>query len=240
MRKIIALNWKMNTIMCFKKYVNLLNENKNNEIFVLPSFLDFLPLKDMVVNLDCDCKIGVQDVSQHDEGAFTGEVSAKILSKYGVDACLVGHSERREGFNENGEIVSNKINKLQENSITPIYCIGESLSIKEAGDTLDFLEKQIINELNEGVINNGIIIAYEPIWSIGTGIVPTIENISDTIFGIQNILKNKFNLKTLPKILYGGSVNDNNSTEILSLDNVGGVLVGGASLDLDKLINIIN
>lgn len=239
MKKIIALNWKMNTIMCFKKYVNVLNENKNNEIIVIPSFLDFLPLKDMVINLDCDCKIGVQDVSEHQGGAFTGEVSAEILTRYGVDVSLVGHSERRQNFNENQKIITNKITMLQKYGICPIYCIGESLDLKESGKTLEFLENQINNEISNQILNNEIIIAYEPIWSIGTGVIPKMEEIFDTIDGIKNILNKNFDISCQIKILYGGSVNDANCSEILALSNVDGVLVGGASLDLEKLTKMI-
>ena len=179
--------------------------------------------------------VGAQNVSQHKDGAFTGEISADSLSDLNVNFCIVGHSERRQFFFEKNEEINHKSENLIQNNIIPIICIGETLEDKEKGITKDILEEQLKNSIPISSNFQNTLIAYEPVWAIGTGLTPTNEEINDTHRFIRehNDKFNKF------KILYGGSVKSNNAKEITSLLNVDGALIGGASLKSDEFAKII-
>ena len=179
--------------------------------------------------------VGAQNVSQHKDGAFTGEISADSLSDLNVNFCIVGHSERRQIFFEKNEEINQKCVNLIKNNIIPIICIGEKLEDKEKGITNDILEEQLQNSIPISCNFENSIISYEPVWAIGTGLTPTNEEINDTHSFIRehNAKFNKF------KIIYGGSVKANNVKEITSLLNVDGVLIGGASLKSDEFTKII-
>ncbi|MFL2543101.1 MAG: triose-phosphate isomerase [Alphaproteobacteria bacterium] len=179
--------------------------------------------------------VGAQNVSQHKDGAFTGEISAESLSDLNVDFCIVGHSERRQIFNEKNDTIYFKSENLINKNFIPIICIGETLEEKENGKTNDILEEQLKKCIPSSSNFQNTIIAYEPVWAIGTGLTPSIEEIDKTHQFIRghNSKFNKFN------ILYGGSVKANNVKEITSLLNVNGALIGGASLKSEEFTKII-
>lgn len=225
--KIIVANWKLNGSFEFiDSYFNALQSvNIKSDIcaIICPPY----------VYLDkCNQKsqlfyIGAQDCSNLKSGAFTGDISTKMLKDSNCQFCLVGHSERRQIFKQTNEDVKLKTINLINEGLNPILCIGETLEEKELGKTKEILKKQIIESLPQNPSNKAIIIAYEPIWAIGTGLTASLEEIDNIHSYIKSGIKNYKNFK----ILYGGSVKSSNAEEIMTLDNVDGVLVGGASLD---------
>ena len=229
---IFVANWKLNgNIEFINQYYQKLSTNSKNCVVICSPNIFLNSLKINNTNLFS----GAQDISVYLEGAYTGELSAKMLTENNVQFCLVGHSERRQYFNETNEAIRLKSKNLLENKIIPIICIGETLQEKERKITKDVL----MNQINEGIpeISNfeNTIIAYEPIWAIGTGLTPTLGDIEEVHEFIKNIDK-KFNNF---KILYGGSVKSSNSLDINGLKNVDGCLVGGASLKVDEFNSII-
>ena len=180
--------------------------------------------------------IGSQDISSFMDKTITGEVTGEQLKSLGVEYVIVGHSERREYRHEINIDFINKINNALENDIKVIYCIGESLNDKENGNTYMTLEKQISEVLNN-VELKGIMIAYEPVWAIGSGIIPTTKEIKENIGFIKDIIEEKYDIKL--KVLYGGSVNSDNIGELNTIKNVDGFLVGGASTNIDSLESIL-
>lgn len=183
--------------------------------------------------------IGAEDCHQENSGAFTGNVSPTMLKEFGVKYVIVGHSERRQYENESDELVAKKALNALNNNITPILCVGESLEVRESGRHLDFIKKQVLNS-TEGLDLNRTIIAYEPVWAIGTGKVPTLDEIEEINSYIKKVLaeKNKMTEDSI-SVLYGGSVKSSNTREITGLKSVNGVLVGGASLKGEEFFNII-
>jgi triosephosphate isomerase len=179
--------------------------------------------------------VGAQNVSEYEKGAYTGEISCNALSDLSIDFCILGHSERRHIYNETNNDVCLKSSRVIEHQIIPIVCIGESLKEKEHGKTNDILSKQLEDSIPASSNSDNTIIAYEPVWAIGTGLTPTLEEINKTHQFIKNY-NSKFESY---KILYGGSVKTNNAKEIVSLSNVDGVLIGGASLKFDDFTKII-
>lgn len=182
---------------------------------------------------------GAEDCSIHESGAFTGEVSAEMIASTGAKYCIVGHSERRQYHNETNEIVAAKAIKCLENGLTPIICVGETLAEKEAGQTLSVIENQVWQSIPDAsLIKSEIILAYEPVWAIGTGLIPVADDITKVHNHIAEILQ-KMGIPDMA-ILYGGSAKPSNAREIMALENVGGVLVGGASLDHEQFKEIID
>ncbi len=222
---IIALNNKSNLNKEeFISYLNSLKQISTNSTLILcPTYIN-IPLVDGVL-------LGSQNVSRTDTGAFTGEVSAKQLKSYDVKYSIVGHSERREYQKETNEDIKEKIIKLQEEGITPILCIGESKVERDNGTYKEVIKEElsILNDID----NSNIIIAYEPIWSIGTGIIPTNEEIIEVFELIKSILPNN-------KVLYGGSANNDNIDTLKQIDLIDGYLLGGLSLKPDKLQEFLN
>ncbi len=230
---IFIANWKLNGNLEFinQYYQRLLNNSKNCTVICSPSiYLSRLQTNNL--NLFS----GGQDVSIFDEGAYTGELSAKMLCDYNIKFCLVGHSERRQNFSENNETVNIKSRNLIQNEIIPVICIGETLEEKENRMTKDVLAKQILESIPEFSNFENTIIAYEPIWAIGTGLTPSLKDIEEVHSFIKNISKrfNKF------KVLYGGSVKTSNSSDINGLNSVDGCLVGGSSLKVNEFNSIIS
>lgn len=180
--------------------------------------------------------LGVQDISSFMDKTITGEIEASQVKSLGATYVIVGHSERRMYKHEINIDFINKINNALENKLNVIYCIGETLSDKENGSTYEVLEKQISEVLNNVEIKN-IMIAYEPVWAIGTGNVPSGKEIKENIDFINNLLYEKYEIKL--DILYGGSVNDENIEELCGIKGLSGFLVGGASLDVDKVKGMI-
>ena len=230
---IFIANWKLNgDIQFIKEYYQKLIPSNNNCVVVCPPNIFLNQLKTNNSNLFS----GAQDVSIYNEGAYTGEVSAAMLNDNNIKFCIVGHSERRQYFNESNKAVNLKSINLIKNKIIPVVCIGETLEEKEKKITKNVLLNQI-NESIPAISNNqNTIIAYEPIWAIGTGLTPTLDDIDEVHSYIRNIDKkfNKF------KILYGGSVKSSNSADINQIKNVDGCLIGGASLKVNEFNTIIS
>jgi len=180
--------------------------------------------------------LGVQDISSFMDRTITGEIEANQIKSLEATYVIVGHSERRIYKHEINIDFINKINNALENNLNVIYCVGETLRDKENGSTFEILEKQISEVLNNVEIKN-IMIAYEPIWAIGTGNVPSIKEIKENIEFISDLLYEKYECKL--DILYGGSVNDENIGELCSIKGLSGFLVGGASLDVNKVKGMI-
>ena len=179
--------------------------------------------------------VGAQNVSEHEEGAYTGEISVRSLVEANVNFCIVGHSERRQIFREKDQDINLKSQRLVANNVIPIICIGETLEQKEKGITNTVLEEQLMNSIPSSSTFENTIIAYEPVWAIGTGLTPTIDEIDETHRFIRSH-NDKFNKY---KILYGGSVKASNAKEITHLANVDGALIGGASLKSEEFTKII-
>ena len=186
--------------------------------------------------------MGSQNVSEFENGAFTGENSLQMIKESNCNFAIIGHSERRQKFHESDIDVCNKLKVLNNSNVTPIICIGETLEEKESGITRAVLKNQIKRIFNDINLNSSkeYIIAYEPIWAIGTGKSANIE----TIYSIHKFLKNIINEINLNNcnicLLYGGSVNENNASDLLTVDEVDGFLIGSASIDADVFYNIYN
>ncbi|MFR8744463.1 MAG: triose-phosphate isomerase [Peptoniphilus sp.] len=239
-KKYICGNWKMNKTSSealeFAKEINKFEFNKV-DVLLAPSFVT---LESLRKNLKDEIKVAGQNVSQFDEGAYTGEVSTSMLKDIGVDDVIIGHSERREKFLESDEIINAKVKKALEDDLSVILCLGESLEIKEEGREVDFVRVELLNSL-DGVENiEKVTIAYEPIWAIGTGKTCSSEDAEKMCREIRNIIDEKYGeVSQKIRILYGGSVKPSNAGEILSKENIDGVLVGGASLKASDFIEII-
>jgi triosephosphate isomerase len=223
MKKIIAGNWKMNgdLISLVEMYHALENLETENTVIICP------PMTMLFASAPKNISIGAQDCSAHTTGAYTGEVSAAMIADMGAKYVIVGHSERRQYHNETNKTVREKATRAIEAGLTPIVCVGETLAEKESGQTLEVIEKQV----KESIPNGDFLIAYEPVWAIGTGRVATDDDI------IQ-VHRHIAAMSPVP-ILYGGSVKAGNAAQIMALENVGGVLVGGASLKPEEFLPII-
>lgn len=191
-----------------------------------------------------DIGVGAQNVHFAEDGAYTGEVSVRMLEDIGVDYCIVGHSERRQYFAETNETVNLKLRKLLEGSIRPIMCCGESLAQRDAGVLFDFVKEQLVEGL-AGISAEDmkkIVIAYEPIWAIGTGRTATPEQAEEMCAFIRQILIELYDEETADEVIiqYGGSVKPANATEIMNQDEIDGALVGGASLKAADFMQIID
>ena len=231
---IFVANWKLNGNLSFiNQYLDSLKVNPSqlNCVIICPPTIYLNNFNSILKN----CYLGSQDISKFESGAYTGEISSKSLNDFGVKFCIVGHSERRQYFNENNNDIKNKASKLIKNNIIPIICIGESLKQKNENKTIEVLSYQINNSIPPESNQHNTIIAYEPIWAIGTGLTPTIDEIENLHYLIR---KNNIKIENF-KILYGGSVNLQNSREIINLTNVDGALIGGASLKIDEFNQII-
>ena len=239
-KKYICGNWKMNKTSSealeFAKEINEFEFNRV-DLLIAPSFVT---LESLRKNLKDEIKVAGQNVSQFDDGAYTGEVSTSMLKDIGVDDVIIGHSERREKFLESDEIINAKVKKALEDDLSVILCLGESLEIKEEGREVDFVRVELLNSL-DGVKNiEKVTIAYEPIWAIGTGKTCSSEDAEKMCREIRNIIDEKYGeVSQKIRILYGGSVKPSNAGEILSKENIDGVLVGGASLKASDFIEII-
>lgn len=188
--------------------------------------------------------VGAQNVHFEDKGAFTGEISADMLVETGVDCCIVGHSERREYFGETNETVNLKLHKLFEKNIMPIMCVGEGLEQREAGEEHQIVRTQLV----EGLVNiapeyaSRLVIAYEPIWAIGTGKTASPQQAQDMCGYIRQVIEEIYDETVADEVViqYGGSVKPSNAAEIMNMEDIDGALVGGASLDPDDFIEIVN
>lgn len=220
----------------FAKEINEFEFNKV-DVLIAPSFVT---LESLRKNLKDEIKVAGQNVSQFDDGAFTGEVSTSMLKDIGVEDVIIGHSERREKFSESDEIINSKVKKALEDDLSVILCLGESLEIKEEGKEIDFVRDELLKSLDGVEDLENLTIAYEPIWAIGTGKTCSSEDAENMCKEIRNVIDEKYGeISQKTRILYGGSVKPSNAGEILSKENIDGVLVGGASLKASDFIEII-
>jgi len=243
-KPVIAGNWKMfktrDEALSFVFAVNnQLPETKKVESIV---FVPSIHLTALVKRQGDTLRIGAQNMHYANQGAYTGEISPKMLVDAGVSYVLIGHSERRQYFNENDESINQKIKAALENNITPMVCVGESLTVREKGHTNRLLKKQITKAFT-GIDANDmskIIIAYEPIWAIGTGVTASCEQANATIKAIRRMLSKLYSrlVSSKVRILYGGSVNLKNIKELLGESDIDGALIGGASLIAEDFINL--
>ncbi|MDU5471572.1 MAG: triose-phosphate isomerase [Peptoniphilus harei] len=239
-KKYICGNWKMNKTSSealeFAKEINEFEFNKM-DVLIAPSFVTLESLRE---NLKDEIKLAGQNVSEFDNGAFTGEISTSMLKDIGVEDVIIGHSERREKFSESDEIINAKVKKALADDLSVILCLGESLEIKEEGKEVEFVRDELLKSLDGVEDLENLTIAYEPIWAIGTGKTCSSEDAENMCKEIRNIIDEKYGeISQKIRILYGGSVKPSNAGEILSKENIDGVLVGGASLKASDFIEII-
>lgn len=224
-----------------KKLLPLVKKITNVDIVIAPPFTALISAIDLVKK--SNIRIGAQNMYFEEKGAFTGEVSPKFLKDIGVTYVILGHSERRNIFKESDELVNQKLKKALAMKINPIVCIGEHLEEREAGKTKEIIQNQIDKTFKdltkEEIIKT--VIAYEPIWAIGTGKTATPEQAEEIHVFIREILASKFDKQTseLVRIQYGGSIKPTNAKELFEKENIDGGLVGGASLEADSLLDII-
>ena len=219
----------------FKKTVITIDSN----IGISPPYVYLDQLKNILFSSDIDSiQIGSQDVD-HSDGARTGAISASMLSDLKCKFAIIGHSERRSLFNEDNKIVEEKFRCLELNNIMQVLCIGESLEEMESGKTLDVLNEQITSVLKNKTLNNALI-AYEPIWAIGTGKTPTPIQVNQINQYIKDVVQSTTENNYLPEVLYGGSVNSENAAAFFGCENIDGALVGGASLNGKHFAEIVN
>ncbi len=246
-RKVIAGNWKMNkdiheTAMLIDELKERLSEFKNEVGVVLcPPFTSLVVAKSLLVNSKME--LGAQNMSQNEEGAFTGEISAKMLTTLGCEFVILGHSERRQYFKETNELINAKVKKAIVAGLIPIVCVGETLEERESGITDKIITTQIkgvLHELTSAEVEK-CIIAYEPVWAIGTGKNATPGQANQVHKLIRKIVSQIYSWALAEKLViqYGGSVNEKNAFDLLSQSDIDGALVGGASLKSDSFVKII-
>ncbi len=247
MRKpIIAGNWKMNkTRDEALQFIYSVNMKLPNKVLVDSVICAQAPiLRDLVKRQGDNLRIGAQTMHYLDSGAYTGEISAALLENIGVEYVIIGHSERRAYYNETDEAINKKLHQAFRYNITPILCVGEELETRENGTTNEFVKKQLVADLqglgSEQIKN--VVIAYEPIWAIGTGKTATAEMANETISYIRKVIKELYDKETadLVRIQYGGSVKPANIEELLAQSDIDGALIGGASLNEDDFLSMVN
>lgn len=211
------------------------------DVVVCPPFTDLVPVNEILSG--SNIKLGGQNLYWEDEGAFTGEISAKMLLDAGCGYVILGHSERRHVFGEKDSEINKKVQKALASGLTPIFCVGEKLEERQNGLTHKVVEEQVKAGLSGVEIKNAqdLVIAYEPVWAIGTGVNATPEQAEDVHMFIRELLRQIFSVSICEqiRIQYGGSVKPANARELLSQNNIDGALVGGASLDADSFTEII-
>ena len=248
-RKIVAGNWKMNKNFqeaedLMYEIADAIKENGNDEtvVIICPPSVYLEMASDIAA--EYDFMIGAQNISQYESGAYTGEVSASMIHSMGITHVILGHSERRSYFGETDTIIAQKIDQALKFGIQPIYCCGEILPEREQGKHFDVVRRQLseaIFHLSEEAVIQAII-AYEPVWAIGTGVTASPEQAQEMHAFIRNLLLEKYGervSKEIP-ILYGGSCNAKNAAELFAKPDVDGGLIGGASLKSEDFLTIIN
>ncbi len=246
-RKLLVGNWKMNKLVSEAKEFALASRDlakkakeNNIDLGVCPTYLSLQTVKE---NASKDMIVGAQNVHFKESGAFTGEISIPMLKELGIDWSLVGHSERRTYDNETDEKCNLKIKALLQNQMVPLYCVGETLNEFEAGQTKEVVGRQVRVGLKELAAEDvrDIVIAYEPVWSIGTGKNASTEIAQDICKFIRDVLREMFgDVADGIRVLYGGSVKPENVKAYLSCPDVDGALVGGASLKIDSYEALLN
>ena len=244
---LMAGNWKMNlnhqeAVVLVQKLAWILSDKRHDygqaEVVVLPPFTDLRSVQTLVDGDRLQVKYGAQDVSLHDSGAYTGEISAAMLSKLGCSYVVVGHSERREYHAESDEVVNGKAHKAVAAGMTPIVCVGEGLEVRQSGEHVAHTLAQIDGSLAGFTAQQvaELVVAYEPVWAIGTGEVATPEDAQEVCSGIRARIREVHGdaAADAVRIQYGGSVKAANVASIMAQPDVDGALVGGASLDADE------
>ncbi len=244
-RKVIAGNWKMNkTPSEAKELIKTLKPkvfNQNVDVIFCVPFVDIQVAIDELMG--SNVAVGAQNMFFEEKGAYTGEISPNMLYELGVEYVIVGHSERRQIFGETDECINQKVLAAFEHDIIPIVCCGETLEQREANETIEFVQGQVASAFEDVSPEDAVnaIIAYEPIWAIGTGKVATAEQAEEVCLAIRDKICDLYgeDIAEEIRILYGGSVNGNNAAEIFAMEDIDGGLVGGASLkeDFAKIVN---
>lgn len=246
MKKIIYGNFKMNTTIkdieiYIEKFLPLVM-NCKNDIAIFPPFTNLMFTKQKLTS--SKVLLGAQNLSYEEKGAYTGEVSGEMLKAVEVDVVLIGHSERRKLFGEKNDIINKKIKQALSNGLKVILCVGETKTERANNKYKQVIHKQI-TEAVKGLYDNelkNIIIAYEPVWAIGTGVVPNSKQIEEVVNIIREEIKNEYTITSSKniKILYGGSVNSTNAKQFAFIHGINGLLVGGASLKPEEFAKICN
>jgi triosephosphate isomerase len=244
---LIAGNWKMN--LTIKDSVKLISELKekvadvsNREILVCPSFTTLFAVNEVVSGTNI--KLGSQNICYEDKGAFTAEISPSMLKEVGCSYAIVGHSERRHVFEETNDMINLRLKNGIKNGFNVILCVGETLEERENNETSDVIVEQIqigLKDVNEVDMTN-VVIAYEPVWAIGTGKTASPSQAQEVHAMIRKLIEDMFNdgLSESIRILYGGSVKPDNAKELMSQEDIDGALVGGASLDAESFSKIVH
>lgn len=245
-KKVIAGNWKMNmlpdeTIKFIEEFAPLVKNTKNEVILCVPYTDLFYAL---LTAQGTNIKIGAQNMHFEEKGAYTGEVSPQMLKAINVEYVIIGHSERRQYYNETDETVNKKLKSAFNVGLKPIVCVGETLEEREAGKTAEIITNQTKLAL-EGLTNEQVentIIAYEPIWAIGTGKTATSEDANNSIKEIRNKIAEIYGQNTASRVIiqYGGSVKSSNAKDLFTTSDIDGGLVGGASLKAEEFSKIVN
>jgi len=241
-KPLIAGNWKMNlthfeAIALVQKIAFSLPEKYFSEVdvSVLPPFTDIRSVQSLISGDRLLLSHGAQDLSAHDSGAYTGEVSGEMLAKLDCRYVTVGHSERREHHGEDDALVNKKVRAALKNGLTPILCVGESVAVREGGNHLEHTTSQLIEGLKGLTAEqvSGVVVAYEPVWAIGTGRVATPADAEEVCAALRSALTEKYGAELAEgiRVLYGGSVKSGNIAELMACNNIDGGLIGGASLD---------
>jgi triosephosphate isomerase len=239
----IVANWKLNGSKEFNQqwaleFLKHFNGNNFLPIGIAPASLYIDHLKEILDGYGI--KIGAQNIDVLETGARTGEISASMINDLGCEFSIIGHSERRILFDETSQIIRQKLIQANNNSVIPILCIGESAEENEANNTFNVLKKQIIEALQDITELSSLIIAYEPVWAIGSGKIPNPEEINSVHEMIKDVVQSRFPKIGLESVLYGGSVNSKNAPSLFEQKNIDGALIGGASLDGKEFALIAN
>lgn len=245
MRKpIIAGNWKMNKTKAEAEVlVNELKplvEKAKCEVVLCVPYTDLWVVGEAIKGTKI--KLGAQNVAWADKGAFTAEISADMLKDFGVEYVIIGHSERRQYFGETDESVNKRVKQALANGLKPIVCVGETLTEREKNKTKRVLKKQVVEGLNGIEDFTDVVVAYEPVWAIGTGKTATKEDANETIGYIRRVIGNTFGKEVAKdlRIQYGGSMNPGNVKDLMSMRNIDGGLIGGASLKAEDFAKVVN
>jgi len=246
-KKIVAGNWKMNLsreeALLLISGITSRIESKEKQVIFAPPFLYLYKIAKMCSNFN-RIKVAAQNCSKEKEGAFTGEVSAKMIDSCNADYIIIGHSERREYFNESNMDLKEKVDRALENKLDVIFCCGESLNQRKNEVHFSWIRKQLSDSLFHlnAIDFSNIVIAYEPIWAIGTGVTASTNQAQEMHAFIRSCITEKHDTEVAEKtsILYGGSCNPSNSNELFAQEDIDGGLIGGASLNANDFLAIIN
>jgi len=245
-RPLIAGNWKMyktsaEAVDFVKKFLTLVSGVADRDVMIAPAFTALEALAAALKGTEVG--LGAQDVFWEAEGAFTGQVSPPMLTAAGCRYVIIGHSERRQFFGETDDTVNRKIRAALKSGLIPVMCVGESEKQREAGQTFSILDKQVKDGLRSFVSDElgSLVIAYEPVWAIGTGKTATAVQAEETHAYIRSLIKGLFgaDVAALMRVLYGGSVKPENASELMAMADIDGALVGGASLNPDSFSKIV-